>query len=162
LARWHEFVAAAPEFAEAVLAIFDAHRHKTLATLRRDGSPRISGIEVNIENGELWLGAMWRSMKALDLQRDPRFALHSSSVDPPEDQLKWAGDAKISGRVEEITDPKRIEAINKPGEAAPPEPSHLFRADVQEVVLTRLGDPPDHLVIEFWSAARGLRRVERT
>jgi hypothetical protein len=162
LARWHEFVAAAPEFAGAVQAIFDAHRHKTLATLRRDGSPRISGIEANIKDGELWLGAMWRSMKALDLQRDPRFSLHSASVDPPDNQLEWTGDAKLSGRVEEITDVQTIEPINQPGEAVPPEPSHLFRADVLEVVLTRLGDPPDHLVIEFWSEGRGLRRVERT
>lgn len=57
--------------------------HKTLATLRRDGSPRSSGIEATFAQGELWMGSMWRSTKALDLQRDPRFALHSGSTDPP-------------------------------------------------------------------------------
>jgi len=44
---------------------------------------------------------------------------------------------------------------------APPGPFHLFRAGVTEVVLVRVGEPPDHLVIESWHEGRGLRRVER-
>ncbi len=47
------------------------------------------------------------------------------------------------------------------GGQAPPGPSHLFRADIREVVLTRVGDPPDHLVIERWKEGEGLRRFER-
>ena len=157
MASWHEVAAAVPEFAATVQELFDAHRHKTLATLRRDGSPRISATEVDFRDGELWLGALWQSQKALDLRRDPRFALHSASVDPPE----WSGDAKIAGRAEEIADPERVRAINQAGDGAPPGPSHLFRAEVAEVVLTRPGDPPDHIVIEFWREGRGLRRVKR-
>jgi hypothetical protein len=99
-----------------------AHVHKTLATLRRDGSPRISGTEVIFAEGELWLGSMWQAMKARDLQRDPRFALHSGSDDPP----AWSGDAKMAGRAEEIEDPDRKAAII--GANAPPGPVHLFRA----------------------------------
>jgi len=64
--------------------LFDAHKHKTLATLRKDGSPRISGIEVDFVDGDLWLGAMWQSRRALDLRRDPRFALHSATADDGE------------------------------------------------------------------------------
>ena len=71
----------APELAAPARRFLDAHVHKTLATLRRDGSPRISGTEVAFAEGELWLGSMWRSLKALDLLRDPRFALHSGSAD---------------------------------------------------------------------------------
>ena len=40
---WSEFEAAAPELAARVRVRLDAHVHKTLATLRADGSPRISG-----------------------------------------------------------------------------------------------------------------------
>ena len=152
---WNDFEAAAPELAERVRARLDAHAHKTLATLRRDGSPRISGTEAGIVEGELWVGSMWRARKALDLQRDPRFALHSGSVDPPE----WRGDAKVAGRVEEVTDPERIAVVD--GEGAPPGPSHLFRADIAELVVVRLGDPPDHLVIESWHAGRGVELRER-
>src|SRR3954447_4322662 len=100
---WSEFEAAAPALAAAVRARLDAHVHKTLATVRRDGSPRISGTEATFRDGELYIGSMWRAQKALDLQRDPRFALHSGSEDPPE----WPGDAKLAGVVEEIVDEDR-------------------------------------------------------
>jgi len=53
---------------------------------------------------------MWRARKARDLQRDPRFALHSGSDEPAE----WAGDAKLAGVVEEIAEPERVRAINAP------------------------------------------------
>src|SRR3712207_192462 len=89
---WSFVEAEAPELAALARGFLDAYVHKTLATLRRDGSPRISGTEVVFSEGELWLGSMWHSSKALDLLRDPRFALHSGSADPPD----WAGDAKRS------------------------------------------------------------------
>ncbi len=128
--------------------------HKTLATIRRDGSPRISGTEARFAGGELWLGSMWRSMKALDLRRDPRFALHSGSEDPP----GWPGDATVSGRVEELGDDERKAAVFP---APPPGPFHLFRADVTEVLVVRLGDPADHLVVEVWHPGEGVTRRER-
>jgi hypothetical protein len=152
---WREVEAAAPELAARARAFLDATTHKTLATLRRDGSPRISATEVDFADGELWLGSMWQSRKALDLRRDPRFALHSGSADPP----AWTGDAKLAGRAVEVTDPARIAAVNRGG--APPGPSHLFRADITELVVVRLGEPPDHLVIEAWHARRGITRHER-
>jgi hypothetical protein len=143
MASWSEVQAEAPELAARARGIFDAFTHKTMATLRRDGSPRISGTEVEFSGDELWLGSMWHSVKALDLQRDPRFALHSGSSDPPE----WTGDAKIAGHVEEVTEPGST--------------SHRFRADITELVVTRLGDPPDHIVIESWHPGRGVERRER-
>ncbi len=93
MATWSEFEAAAPELAADVRARFDAHKHKTIATLRRDGSPRISGTETQFEDGELWIGSMANALKARDLQRDSRFALHSGSDEPDDD---WPGDAKLA------------------------------------------------------------------
>ena len=144
-----------PELTALARRFLDSHVHKTLATLRHDGSPRISGTEVIFADGELWLGSMWRAVKALDLWRDPRFALHSGSADPP----GWTGDAKLAGRAEEVTDPERKAAII--GADAPPGPSHLFRADIDEVVVVRLGDPADYLIIESWHAGRGVTRRDR-
>jgi hypothetical protein len=159
VASWAQVEAEAPELAAAARRILDAHKHKTLATLRRDGSPRISGTEAQFRDGELWFGGMWLSRKALDLRRDPRFALHSASVDPDEgDPAAWPGDAKLSGRVEEITDPARVAEVN---EGAPPGPSHLFRADITEVVLTKVGTPADHLLIQLWREGEGLRSFKR-
>jgi hypothetical protein len=156
MARWSEVEAEAPELAAAARALLDAHVHKTLATVRRDGSPRISGTEVRFVDGDLWFGSMWEARKALDLRRDPRFALHSGSQDPPD----WNGDAKVSGWVEEVSDPDVKDAVIK-GEA-PPGPNHLFRADVTEVSVVRLGQPADHLVIDAWHEGRGVTRVERS
>ena len=160
MASWKEFEAEAPELAGRVRAAFDAHRHKLLATLRRDGSPRISGIEATFADGELWLGMMPGSRKALDLRRDPRLALHSASLDPPEDDpAGWPGDAKLAGRAVEVSDPALKERLA--GGSAQPDDPHLFRVEVAEVVHTRVGDPADHLVIELWRPGRGVRRMQR-
>jgi hypothetical protein len=145
VASWSEVEAQAPDLAAAAREHLDAFTHKTMATLRRDGSPRISGTEVEFSDGEMLLGSMWRSVKALDVLRDPRFALHSGSVDPPD----WKGDAKVAGRLVEVEAP------------AAETRSHRFRADIAEVVVVRLGEPPDHLVIESWHEGRGVTRPER-
>src|SRR3954465_11997966 len=115
---WRDFEKAEPEFAQRVRALFDAHRHKTIATVRADGSPRISGIETVFEDGELVFGSMADARKGADLRRDPRFALHSATVDPVEgSEAQWPGEAKIAGR-----------ALSEDGER--------FRVDVAEVVHT--------------------------
>lgn len=158
MASWSEIEAAAPELAARARATFDAHRHKVLATLRRDGSPRISGIEASFTDGELWLGMMPGSRKALDLRRDSRLALHSASVDPPDDPAAWAGDAKLSGRAVEVEDPELLRRLGAGDEA---ETAHLFRVDVTELVHIRVGDPADHLVIDLWQEGKGLSRRQR-
>src|SRR5919107_5856159 len=101
MASWSAFEREAPELAALARRFLDLNAHKVLATLRRDGSPRVSGTELRFSDGELWIGSMPGARKARDLQRDPRYALHSGSDDPP----GWDGDAKLAGVAEEITDP---------------------------------------------------------
>jgi hypothetical protein len=151
MVSWSGFAAAEPEFAQRVHGVFEVRKHKTLATLRRDGAPRISGIEVQFEDGELWLGMMPGSRKAADLRRDPRLALHSPTVDTPEhDPSTWVGEAKITGRGIEVPSPESSD-----------QPSNRFRLDIDKVVHTSVGRPADHLVIESWSPEEGLRRHKR-
>jgi len=155
MASWQQVEAEAPELAARAREFFDANKHKTLATLRRDGSPRISGSEVIFADGEMWFGSMWQAVKALDLRRDPRFALHSAS-----DGDDFKGDAKVAGRVEEVTSDAVKEAVVQG--KAPPGPMHLFRADITELVVISLGgDPPDHMVIDAWHAGRGVTQRKR-
>ena len=71
MAGWQRFCDDAPELSAAIRRRFDAHGHKTMATLRRDGAPRISGTEITFRDGELWLGSMPGSLKSRDLRRDP-------------------------------------------------------------------------------------------
>jgi hypothetical protein len=157
--RWDEVLRAAPELAAAVQERFDAHRHKVLGTLRADGSPRLSGIEVTFRDGELWLGMMPDSRKAIDLRRDPRLALHSATVDPE----LLEGDARISGRAVEVTGAGAMTALVEGDvrheDGAPA--GHVFRVDLTELMLIRIGDPADHLLIESWHEGRGVERIER-
>ncbi len=130
-----------------------------LATLRRDGSPRLSGIETLFARGQLWLGMMLDSRKALDLRRDPRLALHSASTTETMD----AGDAKISGRGVEVTDPIAIRdylsTFSEQAEIEPPSELHLFRVEVSEIALVRVAG--DVLVVESWHEGGDVKRVER-
>ena len=145
MTTWRDVEQAVPEFAQRVRALFDAHRHKTLATVRADGSPRISGIETAFEDGELVFGSMPDARKGADLRRDPRFAVHSATVDPVEgEEAQWPGEAKISGR-----------AVAAEADA------DRFHADITAVVHTHLDEKATMLVVEWWTPAHGLRRVAR-
>jgi hypothetical protein len=150
MTAWRDFEEAEPEFAQRVQALFDAHRHKTIATLRADGSPRISGIETVFEDGELVFGSMPNARKGADLRRDPRFALHSATVDPIEgSEAQWPGEAKISGRA--------IAA----GALGDGPSGDRFQVDITDVVHTHLNESATLLVVEWWTPERGLRRIER-
>lgn len=154
MASWSEFAAAAPALAARVKERFDAHTHKTIATIRRDGGPRISGTEVRFEDGELWIGSMLDALKALDLRRDPRYALHSGTEEPED----WGGEAKIAGIAEEILDADAVRERDGEQNAD----SHLFRLDVREVSTVGLDDARTLLVIELWTPDRGVRTITRT
>lgn len=158
---WSDVAIAAPELTQAAQQLFDSHRHKTLATLRRDGAPRISGIEASFREGKLLLGMMPHSRKAADLRRDPRLALHSGSADPNDDDPSdWAGDAKLAGRAIEVRDPDLLAAIGAPD--SPDGSPDLFEVDVTELVVTKVGDPADHLVIDTWHPGAGVVRLTRS
>jgi hypothetical protein len=150
---WAKFEAEAPELAARVRERLDAHGHKTIATLRRDGSPRISGTETQFRDGDLWIGSMWLALKALDLRRDPRYALHSGSEEPD----GWSGDAKVAGVAEEITDEARVLDVNGPDVGK----SHLFRLDITEASTVGLTDDRKALVIEMWTPREGVRTIVR-
>jgi hypothetical protein len=143
VASWGDFQAAQPEFAARVRQLMASRKHLTMATLRQDGSPRISGTEVQFSGDELQIGSMPRAVKAMDLLRDPRVAVHGPTHDPSKSG-KWRGEAKIAGRAIEL--PSKGEG-------------HSFRIDIQEAVITSLGGKG--LVIESWTPAGGYRTLER-
>ena len=161
MARWERIEAEEPEFAARAREHFDTGVHKTIATLRADGSPRISGIEASFLAGDLWFGSMPGARKAADLIRDPRFALHSASEDPP----GWSGDAKLSGRAIEIGEgnerDRYLAARAGDSEPDPPGSFNLFRAEISELVIVGLNDERTRLVIEFWVEGEGLRTLAR-
>jgi hypothetical protein len=150
MTTWQDVEQAEPEFAARVRRLFDAGRHKTIATLRADGSPRISGIECEFADGELTFGSMPGARKGADLRRDPRFALHGPTFHPVEGkEAEWPGEAKIAGR-----------AIFA-GPIADGPDGDLFVADIAEVAITSLNPEATLMVIESWTPQRGLRVTKR-
>src|SRR5919106_6634499 len=105
VARWQGVIDSEPELAAEVQAVFDAHKHKLIATLRRDGSPRISGIEFEFTAGDVSFGMMPRSRKRDDLRGDQRVELHSMSILPEGDELAWRGSPPISRRALRVPPP---------------------------------------------------------
>ena len=140
MATWQQFADAAPDLAAPVRARLTATKHHVLATLRKNGAPRVSGTEVDFtEDGHLRLGSMANARKGEDLKRDGRFALHAN----PGDGSMDGGDAKLSGLATALA----------------AEDSDLFDLDLREVVLTTVEN--DELVVRFWTPEGGLREIRR-
>jgi hypothetical protein len=152
---WREFEEQQPDFAHRVQQLFEAGRHMTIATLRADGAPRISGIECEFAAGQLQFGSMPGARKGADLARDPRFALHGPSFHPETgNESAWPGEAKVAGRA--------LPAGPVRSDDAPDAPEgEMFSADLDEVVVTRLNLEATKLVVESWTPSRGYRLVER-
>ncbi|MGY1602027.1 pyridoxamine 5'-phosphate oxidase family protein [Geodermatophilus sp. SYSU D00815] len=147
MASWAEVEKEAAELAAQVRAAFTRGKHATMATLRADGSPRISGTEVEFgDDGHLRLGSMPGAVKARDLQRDPRLALHSPTSEPGEGGADWPGEAKVAGVA--VAEPDRDGA-------------HVFHLDLHEVVWTGLNEARDKLVIRSWHPGRGVEERQR-
>jgi hypothetical protein len=145
---WKAIEQAEPEFAGRVRRLFDAGRHKTIATLRADGSPRISGIECEFTDTDLRFGSMIGARKGADLKRDPRFALHGPAFHPEEGkESDWPGEAKVAGRAIPAGPVSTDEGNGQ--------------SDITVVVITALNAEATKLVVESWTPERGLRRVER-
>ncbi|MGW1541093.1 pyridoxamine 5'-phosphate oxidase family protein [Streptomyces sp. NPDC002309] len=153
--NWSSFTTAEPDLAKTVEERFGAHTHHVLATLRKDGSPRTTGIEVRFVGGELWLGMMPDSLKALDLRRDARFALQAN---PGEGTSMGGGDVRVAGRAVEVEDDATKARYRE--EVEPPEPFHLFRTELTEVVRTCVEDDR-YLVVQVWKPGAPLRTIKR-
>jgi hypothetical protein len=151
MAMWADVDADAPAFAARVRAGFDAGTNKTIATLRRDGSPRISAIEMSFEpDGNVRVGMMPRSTKLLDVRRDPRVAIHSPTLEPSTDV--GPGDAKLGGTLVAIAPPPDDEVRG----------AGYFVMDISEVVLTWVDVAKQLLVVESWHPGRGWQEQRRT
>ncbi len=139
---WSDFAIAAPDLAATVRARLDGHPYKLIATLRKNGAPRVSGIEVEfLEDGELRAGSMPDSVKVHDLDRDGRFCLHNTLAP----QAEWVGDAKLTGIAHPTTGPRQE--------------ARYYRLDLREVATVGVGSAG--LAITVWTPQRGVRSWTR-
>jgi hypothetical protein len=157
--RWEEFTAACPELAALGEERLRARELCLVGTLRRNGWPRISPVEPEFVDGELMLGMMWRSPKALDLLRDPRCVVHSVVSDREGSE----GDFKLYARTVDVQDPevrrRYRETVKERIDWEPSEPRyHLFALDVHSAGFVIFSGDRYGLA---WDPERGLRRWEQ-
>ena len=148
---WEEFQRNDPELAALGRERFDRTGLILLGTLRKNGWPRISPVEVLITDGQLYLGMMWRSRKALDLLRDPRCTVHSTVSD----RAGTEGEFKVYGHAVDVQD---VEARRRYGDAlyekiqVRPDESeyHLFAVDIQSAAFVIIRN--EEMVHQEWKA----------
>lgn len=140
---WAAFETGAPDLAARVRERFAANLHHVIGTVRANGSPRLSGTEVRIEDGDVTVGMMPRSRKLADVRRDPRVEIHSA---PLEEDLA-GGDAKLAGALVEFPAPE--------GGV----PGSYFRLDLELVSLVQVDG--DELVFTTWRPGRGVTTTRR-
>jgi hypothetical protein len=141
---WRTFADEAPELATVVEGRFAAHLHHIIGTIRADGTPRLSGTEVHVEDGQLRIGMMPDAHKLADVLRDPRVEVHSAPL-----ELDLAnGDAKLAGRLHPCGSP--------PGGQS----GSMFDLDIERVSLVRVEG--DELEFTTWQPGRGVRTLRRT
>jgi hypothetical protein len=159
--RWDEFADACPELAVLGEERLRGRELCLVGTLRRNGWPRISPVEPEFVDGELMLGMMWRSPKALDLLRDPRLVVHSVVST----RLGNQGDFKLYGRVVPVepSEERRAryrETIKARIDWEPEEPNyHVFAVDVDSAGFVTFAE--EHRYGLAWDPEQGLRRWEQ-
>jgi hypothetical protein len=145
MVTWREFAELSPELARLGKERIEKHGLCLLGTIRKDGTPRISPLEPDFFEGELCIGGMWRSMKNLDLVRDPRCLIHSVVANKDGTD----GEFKLRGRAIDVVDvPTRGRFADKAFAERgwrPPEPYHLFTVDIESVAFIQFKASGMHL-----------------
>jgi hypothetical protein len=164
MTTWKELT----ELAPTIAAVF-ARRHAAtgklcmLATIRADGFPRISPMEPVLFEDQLWIMGMPDTAKFRDLARDPRFCLHTATVDT----YLADGDAKLWGVVTDVRD----EAVHRRFAEALFQESgmdlrdklpfdHLYAADLTGASSIALLDG-ERLEITIWKPGEPERVVQK-
>jgi hypothetical protein len=156
---WADFEAAVPELAAQCRQLIERFRFVLVGTIRRDGTPRISPVEVHIFQGHLMLVMISGTLKARDLLRDPRILLNSPITNPDNPEAEF----KLRGRAVEVQDQELREATSEAIKAAsgwrPPEGWHFFSIDIEDAAFIVW----EGGVMEMtrWNRDRGLDHVTR-
>jgi hypothetical protein len=153
--RWSELETAQPRLADVGRRRLIEPGVVLVATIRRDGTPRLSPVEPYVMEGDLWLSMMWQSTKARDLARDPRILVHSviTNRDGGEGEYKVRGTARA-------TDDRAVQRRYADAVARSlgwdPEPGrfHLFAVDIEEVTFIRYDDATGDQYVCRWPGGR--------
>lgn len=153
--HWSEIEPAQPRLAELGQQRLIKPGVVLVATIRRDGTPRLSPVEPLVMDGDLWLCMLWQSTKAADLVRDPRVLVHSVITNRDGSE----GEFKIRGTARAENDPavqRRYAdtAAAALGWDAEPGRFHLFAVDIAGVTVIRYNDATGDQFVAMWPPGR--------
>jgi hypothetical protein len=147
---WSDFAGASPRLAADVRALMELYGQcfGYLATIRRDGGPRLHPVSPVIAEGGLFC-FVTLSPKRRDLERDGRYALHAYPADHSHDE------AYLTGRARAVSDDLRRHRLARLYRAAPDVDWKLFEFDIDVAMVTHrehVGEPAEH---HIWHASTG-------
>ena len=151
--RWAEFERAAPQIAARGRERIERFDCVFVGTLRRDGGPRVNPVEAYVLEGRLLTNMMHRSLKALDLLRDPRVYVHTLVTS----KSGREGELKLLGRAVVVEDERLLAALSdlfwEKIQWRPPPESHTFEIDLERAAFVRYDeDGTQH--VERWAPER--------
>jgi hypothetical protein len=155
---WRDLELCAPEIAAPGKTRLHQTRVALLATLRRDGSPRISPVEPYFASGHLLFGAMVWTLKVRDLERDARCTLHSAITGPNERE----GELKLYGRALDADDEVRNACREGWWIDEPPESARVFSLSIEEAAFVTWDYEGGEMTLRRWSPRLGLRTSQRS
>ena len=126
-----------------------------VASIRQDGTARLSPVEPLLMDGDLWLSMMWQSGKARDLLRDPRILVHGivTSRDGAAGEFKVRGTARAEG---DLAVQRRYAQTVAGSLGWNPQPGrfHLFAVDVSNVSFISYDTPTGDQHVAMWPPGR--------
>lgn len=153
---WADFEGAAPELAALGRERIERFGFVFLGTIRKDGGPRVNPVEAHFVGGELTHALMPRSVKALDLLRDPRAYLHTPILDA---ELGRPGEFKLRATALVVDDADVRSAIQEAVETRggwrPPAEWRFFRLDIESAAFHEYDEAADVHVLKTWTPERG-------
>ncbi len=156
--NWRELETEAPDIADLGKQRLDQARVALLATLRKDGSPRISPVEPFLTEGQLLFGAISWSLKTRDLVRDPRCVLHSAISGPDSGE----GELKLYGRATEADDQVRDNCQEGWWLSRPPDTATVFALNIEQATFISWDTEQSQMTVRSWSPQRGFTETRRS
>ncbi|MGI8696956.1 MAG: pyridoxamine 5'-phosphate oxidase family protein [Mycobacteriales bacterium] len=157
--QWHDLEQQQPRLAHRAYERLIAPGVVLVATIRRDGTPRLSPVEPFLLDGGLWLSMLWQSRKAVDLKHDPRLLVHGivTNRDGADGEVKVRGHARAED--DEAVQRRYADAVAAAlGWSPLIGRFHLFKVEIGDVVSIRYGDDGDQFVARWPPAREFVRR----
>jgi hypothetical protein len=155
--KWCNLETVAPEIAQLGKERFGQTRVALLATVCKDGSPRISPVEPFFAEGQLLFGTMSWSLKTRDLLRDPRCVLHSAITGPDNGE----GEFKLYGRVVEVDEQTRNSCKEGWWIKQPPDAVTVFALNIERAAFISWDTEHGKMTARRWSPRRGYSEMRR-